>query len=151
MSSNDWVPTLVHTLFWAGNIAGCVVWGASNDWWVSILRITLHYFLVFSYGRRPTILMSHIVYFLGGVGTSVFPFVFSFISDDSTRGWLNGISLCFSRLIHYLTFFFYSDLFLRFLVGCAHHTVSHLPYLVGIVDYTDYTMFIVLNLCIVSC
>ena len=34
----------------------------------------------------------------------------------------------------------YSDLFLRFLVGCAHHTVSHLPYLVGIVDYTDYTM-----------
>ena len=57
-------------------------------------------FCLFSFGRRPTVLLSHIAYFLGGLLTLFSPYF-----------WLIGIS--------------------RFMVGMAHHTVSHLPYLIG--------------------
>ena len=57
-------------------------------------------FCHFSLGRRPTVLLSHIAYFLGGLLTLFSPYF-----------WLIGIS--------------------RFMVGMAHHTVSHLPYLIG--------------------
>ena len=53
-----------------------------------------------SFGRRPTLLMVHVVYFLGDVLTYLAP-------DYWT------IMAC------------------RFLVGVSHHTMSHLPYLLG--------------------
>ena len=37
MIQNDWVcdddyrPLVIHTVFWAGNIVGCVLWGFTND------------------------------------------------------------------------------------------------------------------------
>ena len=51
-------------------------------------------------GRKPTLLTSHFVYFLGGVCT-------------------------------YFASGFWWIAFFRFLVGMSHHTVSHLPYLIG--------------------
>jgi len=92
-SENNWVceddykPFLIHTVFWAGNIVGCFVWGFTNDF----------------FGRKPTVLMTHIVYFLAGAATLFAP--------------------NFPLLI-----------ICRFLVGCAHHTVSHLPFLI-VVEY----------------
>jgi len=89
-SENDWVceddykPTMIQTVFWVGNTIGCFLWGFTND------------FL----GRKPTVLLAHLVYFLGGLAT-IFIQNFNFL------------------------------LFARFLVGCAHHTVSHLPFLIG--------------------
>ena len=56
--------------------------------------------LDFSFGRKPTVLLAHLMYLLGGLGTIL-------LQD-----------------YHFL-------LCMRFLVGCAHHTVSHLPFLIG--------------------
>ena len=53
MDSLDWVPTVVNTMFWLGNLLGCLVWGYCSDRW----------------GRRLTILWSHCVYLLGNLGT----------------------------------------------------------------------------------
>jgi len=92
-SQNDWVceedwrSTVVHTVFWIGNTVGCFLWGFTND----------------RFGRKPTVLITHGIYFLAGVAT-----LFS----------QNYIYLCVCR----------------FLVGCAHHTVSHLPYLL-VIEY----------------
>lgn len=92
-SKNDWVceedwrPTLIQTVFWIGNTVGCFLWGYTND----------------RFGRKPTVLISHSVYFLAGVAT------------------------LFNQDMVYL-------LICRFLVGCAHHTVSHLPYLL-VIEY----------------
>ena len=62
-------------------------------------RLTKH----LSLGRRPTVLLAHLVYLVGGVATLL-------VSS-------------------------YPALVLaRFLVGCAHHTVSHLPFLI-VVEY----------------
>jgi len=82
---NDKNPTIAHQLFWSGNIVGYIIWGYTND----------------NFGRRPTVLLSHIAYFLGGLLTLFSPYF-----------WLIGIS--------------------RFMVGMAHHTVSHLPYLIAV-------------------
>ena len=57
-------------------------------------------YLLCSLGRKPTVLLSHTVYFLAGLATLFAP---------------NFTLLAI----------------LRFLVGCAHHTVSHLPFLIG--------------------
>jgi len=92
-SENDWVcdedfkPMLIHTVFWVGNTIGCFLWGITNDF----------------FGRKPTVIMAHLTYFIGGLATI-------FVQD-----------------YHFL-------LFMRFLVGCAHHTVSHLPFLI-VVEY----------------
>lgn len=92
-SENDWVceddyrPLVIHTVFWVGNTVGCILWGFTND----------------HFGRKPTVLLSHTIYFLAGVGTLFAP---------------NFTMLAI----------------LRFLVGCAHHTVSHLPFLI-VVEY----------------
>jgi len=96
-SENDWVceddyrPMLIHTVFWVGNTVGCILWGFTND----------------HFGRKPTVLMSHSVYFLAGFATLFAP--------------------NFTILV-----------ILRFLVGCAHHTVSHLPFLI-VVEYCGVT------------
>jgi len=82
---NDKNPAIAHQLFWSGNIVGYVFWGYTND----------------NFGRRPTVLMSHLAYFFGGIMTLI-----------GWNFWLIGIS--------------------RFLVGMAHHTVSHLPYLIAV-------------------
>lgn len=54
-----------------------------------------------SFGRRPTVLLSTLAYFFGGLLTLFSPYF-----------WLIGIS--------------------RFVVGMAHHTISHLPYLIAV-------------------
>lgn len=82
---NDKNPTIAHQLFWSGNIVGYLIWGYTND----------------NLGRRPTVLLSHLAYFFGGLLTLFSP-----------HFWLIGIS--------------------RFMVGMAHHTVSHLPYLIAV-------------------
>lgn len=90
-SENDWVcennekPSQIEMVFWSGNIVGFLVWGYTND----------------RYGRRPTIVISHIVYTIGNVLTFVF-------TD------------------------FPSILICRFLVGTAHMTISHLPYMLAL-------------------
>jgi len=90
-SENDWVcenddkPNYVEMVFWSGNIIGFLLWGYTND----------------SFGRRPTIVISHIVYTVGNIMTFVF-------TD------------------------FPSILICRFLVGSAHMTISHLPYMLAI-------------------
>jgi len=84
---DDWKPTFIHTTFWIGNTVGCFVWGFTND----------------KLGRKPTVLLSHLVY-------SFFGFATLFSQDF--------IYLCICR----------------FFVGCAHHTVSHLPYLL-VIEY----------------
>jgi len=92
-SENDWVcendykPMMIHTIFWVGNTVGCFLWGFTNDF----------------FGRKPTVLMTHGLYFLAGTATL-------FVSN------------------------FYLLAICRFLVGCAHHTISHLPYLI-VVEY----------------
>ena len=85
MCENDKNPAIAHQLFWSGNIVGYVFWGYTND----------------NFGRRPTVLMSHLAYFFGGLMTLI-----------GWNFWVIGIS--------------------RFLVGMAHHTVSHLPYLIAV-------------------
>jgi len=82
---NDKNPAIAHQLFWSGNIVGYIFWGYTND----------------NFGRRPTVLMSHLAYFFGGLMTLI-----------SWNFWMIGIS--------------------RFVVGMAHHTVSHLPYLIAV-------------------
>jgi hypothetical protein len=58
-SENNWVceedykPMLIHTVFWIGNIVGCFIWGFTND----------------HFGRKPTVLMTHGLYFLAGAAT----------------------------------------------------------------------------------
>lgn len=89
--SEDWKPLFIQTIFWVGNTIGCCLWGFTNDY----------------LGRRPTILITHSVYFVAGVATL-------FVKD------------------------FVSLSILRFLVGSAHHTVSHLPYLL-VVEYCGVT------------
>lgn len=84
---DDWKPLFIQTIFWVGNTVGCCLWGFTNDYW----------------GRKPTVLITHSVYFLAGIATI---FAKDFVS----------LSIC------------------RFLVGSAHHTVSHLPYLL-VVEY----------------
>jgi len=92
-SQNDWVcdedwrATMIHTLFWVGNTVGCFVWGFTND----------------KLGRKPTVLITHAIYFLAGIATLF---------------WQDMIFVCVCR----------------FLVGAAHHTVSHLPYLL-VIEY----------------
>eukprot|EP00093_Oithona_nana_P010790 10790.XXX_417320_413844_1 [CDS] Oithona nana genome sequencing. len=87
-SENNWVcedddmPNYVEMVFWCGNIAGFLLWGYTND----------------RFGRRPTILISHVVYIMGNAMTFVL-----------TNFW--PLLLC------------------RFLVGAAHMTISHLPYM----------------------
>lgn len=92
-SENNWVcdedykPMVIHTVFWAGNIVGCFLWGFTNDF----------------FGRKPTVLLTHGLYLFAGAATLFAP-SFPFLV------------VC------------------RFLVGCAHHTVSHLPFLI-VVEY----------------
>ena len=66
------------------------------------LRVYEHLILSFlrSLGRKPTVILSHLMYFVGGAAT--------LLSQN-----------------------FYLLVVMRFLVGCAHHTVSHLPFLIG--------------------
>jgi len=82
---DDKNPTIAHQLFWSGNIVGYLIWGYTND----------------NLGRRPTVLLSTLAYFFGGLLTLFSPYF-----------WLIGIS--------------------RFVVGMAHHTISHLPYLIAV-------------------
>jgi len=92
-SENNWVceddyrPLVIHTVFWVGNIVGCIFWGFTND----------------HLGRKPTVLLSHSMYFIAGASTLFAP---------------NFLVLAI----------------VRFFVGCAHHTVSHLPFLI-VVEY----------------
>ena len=67
---------------------------------LSLYHILVMHCYVYSFGRKPTVIMAHLTYFIGGLATI-------FVQD-----------------YHFL-------LFMRFLVGCAHHTVSHLPFLIG--------------------
>merc|ERR1719323_1935715 len=76
----------MNQLFWIGNVFGCLIWGIMND----------------RFGRRPTVLGSHLCYLVGGLVTL-------FVVHD-----------------------FYLLAACRFLVGVAHHTVSHLPYMIAI-------------------
>jgi len=69
-SENNWVceedykPMLIQTVFWIGNIIGCFVWGFTNDY----------------FGRKPTVLLTHGLYFLAGAATLTAPnFVFLMI------------------------------------------------------------------------
>lgn len=62
-SENDWVcdedykPLIIHTVFWIGNTVGCFIWGFTNDF----------------FGRKPTVLLTMAVYFIGGVATLFAP------------------------------------------------------------------------------
>ena len=67
---------------------------------LSLYHIFVLYCYVYSFGRKPTVIMAHLTYFIGGLATI-------FVQDYNFL------------------------LFMRFLVGCAHHTVSHLPFLIG--------------------
>merc|ERR1711971_994039 len=78
---------LIQTVFWIGNIIGCFVWGFTNDY----------------FGRKPTVLLTHGLYFLAGAATLTAPN-------------FTVLMIC------------------RFLVGCAHHAVSHLPSII-VVEY----------------
>merc|ERR1711970_328540 len=49
----DWRATFVHTVFWVGNTVGCFFWGFTND----------------KFGRKPTVLITHAIYFLAGIAT----------------------------------------------------------------------------------
>ena len=51
----------------------------------------------FSYGRRPTILLAHFVYFVGSLGTCFFPLVFTLITEESTRWMFNALALSVCR------------------------------------------------------
>ena len=62
-----------------------------------------YYYYLFSLGRKPTMLMAHALYLVGNLGT------YTAVSHG-----------------HFAVIGFF-----RFLVGMAHHTISHLPYLVG--------------------
>ena len=120
---NDWVcennekPSQIEMVFWSGNIVGFLVWGYTNDRYLNnyfylfiyllsylfvwiLVCLFINTFIYFRYGRRPTIVISHIVYTIGNVLTFVF-------TD------------------------FPSILICRFLVGTAHMTISHLPYMLG--------------------
>jgi len=94
-SENDWIcenddkPNHIEMVFWSGNIVGFLIWGYTND----------------RFGRRPTVVVSHLVYILGNVTT--------FVATN-----------------------FYSLMVCRFLVGAAHMTVSHLPYML-VLEYCE--------------
>ena len=70
------------------------------QWPVSLFCTIYHLKPFFSFGRKPTVLLSHSMYFIAGASTLFAP---------------NIIVLAI----------------VRFFVGCAHHTVSHLPFLIG--------------------
>ena len=96
----DWIPTVIQTTFWAGNIPGCFVWGLCND----------------RFGRRNTIFWSHVVYFLGNLGTLIVPICLSLLDKSPIRTVLSVSLLGIFRLS----------------AGCSHHTVSHLPCLLAL-------------------
>lgn len=62
-SENNWVceedykPMLIQTVFWIGNMFGCFIWGFTND----------------TLGRKPTVLLTHLVYFIAGAATLLAP------------------------------------------------------------------------------
>lgn len=62
-SENNWVcdddykPMVVKNIFWIGNIIGCIAWGFTNDY----------------FGRKPTVLLTHGLYFLAGAATLFAP------------------------------------------------------------------------------
>ena len=68
-------------------------------WPVKLITQTFLVLLIIlpSYGRRPTIFLSHFVYFVDGLGTCFFPFVFTLISEESTRRTLNALALSICR------------------------------------------------------
>ena len=100
VGEQDWIPTLIHTTFWAGNVLGCLIWGFSND----------------RFGRRNTIFWSHVVYFLGNLGTLIVPICLSLLDKSPIRTALSVSLLGIFRLS----------------AGCSHHTVSHLPCLLAL-------------------
>ena len=100
MEDLDWIPTMIQTIFWAGNVLGCFLWGFCND----------------RFGRKTTIFWSHLVYFLGNLGTCLVPVLLSLLTDRATRNILTVSLLSLLRLA----------------AGCSHHTVSHLPCLLAL-------------------
>ena len=100
MEELDWIPTLIQTIFWAGNVLGCFLWGFCND----------------RFGRKTTIFWSHLVYFLGNLGTCLVPVLLSLLTHPATRNILMVSLLSLLRLA----------------AGCSHHTVSHLPCLLAL-------------------
>ena len=95
VGDEDWIPTLIQTTFWAGNILGCPLWGLCND----------------RFGRKNTIFWSHVVYFIGNLGTFLLP-ISLYILENSTIKTVLSVSL--------LSLF-------RLSAGFSHHTVFHLP------------------------
>ena len=119
----DWIPTVIQTTFWAGNIPGCLVWGLCND----------------RFGRRNTIFWSHVVYFIGNLGTLLLP-VFLYLMESSTLKTVLTVSL--------LSLF-------RLSAGFSHHTVAHLPCLLaleycGINHRTIPIMCLMVSYCLAS-
>ena len=101
MEDLDWIPTMIQTVFWAGNVLGCFLWGFCND----------------RFGRKTTIFWSHLVYFLGNLGTCVVPpLLLRLVTHRAARNILTVSLLSCLRLA----------------AGCSHHTVSHLPCLLAI-------------------
>ena len=76
---------MIQTVFWAGNVLGCFLWGFCND----------------RFGRKTTIFWSHLVYFLGNLGTCVVPVLLRLVAHRGTRRILT-VSLLSLLLQHLL-------------------------------------------------
>merc|ERR1719150_1710961 len=69
IENEEWKVTLIHSIFWTGNIIGTFLWGISND----------------KYGRKRTIFWSNFVYFLGNLGTSLSILIYHFMADFEAK------------------------------------------------------------------
>jgi hypothetical protein len=86
------------------------------------------------WGRRPTILLSHRTYLLGGLLTLAAPAYFSVRFRWGRRPTIllsHGTYLLGGLLTLAAPAYFSVVTVGRLLVGTAHHTISHLPYLLG--------------------
>ena len=105
------------------------------------MNVITRFDFVDRFGRNITIFCSHLVYFLGNFGTSLWVFFPKFLEDKGIEETPAIALLGFLRLKMFETNLRHQpsnktenilcDISLRFLVGFSHHAVSHLPYLVG--------------------